>query len=291
MSSNSIKNFTLDSAENFVINIDSFYKPNNTNQDLINIEVYSPNTIYTNDTSTAKTFTIDDFNLQKINSTVNIEYPYYSIVDNYTYFINNKSFYNISNCLDGSLDTSPTDILSIEYNKNMNYDINTFSQITNSLSLDIFNKDRLNNNLRFKCPGSNIRYYLRINEENNFNDLYNYHLEIKQNYSINILDKDEEFFTSRCYRYPTNSTFPFLTLKQRKNSYFFNYTSKCVTYNNKTNENSLCKIADMNSTHIICDCGTFTEVISGIFEDHIPDVTSYNINLISCISSVSKNVK
>ena len=207
-----------------------------------------------------------------------------SSMNSFQYTLGNNLF-NISNCESNLRDTykiadnDPIYLISIEYLDNINVMYNlTFQNITtNSLFLYIYHKNINMTDPTSLCKNESIYYHL---QDEVSTSLLNYNkYMMKEN--IFVFDMNTAFFTSRCYKYVSNDSYPIFTLNQRIRYFFPNLTVSCINYLNKTNPSS-CKFIGFFDFYIICECSALEEFSAGFFYTNIKFHPTYNFDIILC---------
>lgn len=232
----------------------------------------------------------DSLSLVNTSSILNNTEEYKLNLVSYPHTLVNESlnYYNISNC-ENSLNSlyhfSINDSLlsyTVIYNSTMNFDYVGGNSLTNSLYATLGHPSLSSFSPVSICQPEKIFYSLKLNVDQKKESLVLYSQKLYEEEKIDVMSAKEEFFTSRCYKYKTNDTYPLYTLSQRINLYFINKVVKCISYKNYSNYN--CESSAINNDkYITCECEGLGEVKVGLVTIEKPEISKYTFNIIKCI--------
>ena len=204
-------------------------------------------------------------------------------IEDSTSFVN---YYNISQC-ESSLRSqykidNDDNITSytITFNSTMNIDYNKENILTNSLYVKLHH-----NNFEYDtslCESEHIYYKMRLNANKKTESILFYSQTVYATEKINVMSSKEKFFTSRCYKYKTNNTYPLYTLQQRIDMYFLDKVIECIPYKNYSNVQCESSAID-DDRYITCDCNGMEDMEIALMTVEKPKISKYTIDIVGCI--------
>ena len=204
-------------------------------------------------------------------------------IEESTSFVN---YYNISQC-ESSLRSeykieNDDNITSytITFNSTMNIDYNKDNILTNSLYVKLHHKNfEYDTSL---CGTEHIYYKMRLNVNKKTESILYYSQNLYATEKINVMSSKEKFFTSRCYKYKTNNTYPLYTLQQRIDMYFLDKVIECIPYKNYSNVQCESSAID-DDKYITCECNGMEDMEIVLMTVEKPKISKYTIDIVGCI--------